>query len=350
MSRTFLLKITAVCIGIVISLCLAEVFLRVQDFIQLDGFAEDKRWNSVLHHGYDTFAVKTYGTDCVAGKKKILLLGDSWMEDPVLSGTIGRQLSVETGQCLQVVNGGTSSYAPSLYLLKARQAFQVYGPFDSIVVNIDETDIGDEWLRYRIPSTRDASGKLVAVPFEKDIRSLFIWNGKLWAEDSSFYVIRFFKFALFYNVLFPYMERFTVAPNHYDTLMKYVFSTKPAMSFSAERSYFDDRLAELAAELIDMANAANSVYITHHPHWRGLVDTVDKGNKYLPVISEAIAKLGRDSGVTVLDARYNIGEIHGKELLVNTFVEEDPFSHLAAEGATRYGNWIAAQISSKESR
>ena len=158
MSRTLLLKLTAISIGLIISITLAEVFLRIQTFIELEGFAEQNPWNSVLHHGDGQFAIADYGENCTAAKIRVLLLGDSWMEDPILSGTIGHELSLKSGTCVQTVNGGMSSYSPTIYLLRGRQGFEKFGAFDYVIVNIDETDIGDEWLRYRIPLTRDLSG------------------------------------------------------------------------------------------------------------------------------------------------------------------------------------------------
>ena len=344
MSRTLLLKITAVCIGLLIALVMVEVFLRVQHFIQLDGFAESTRWHQVLHHGSDDFVVTSYGEKCGQEKTRVLLLGDSWMEDPVLSGSIGSALARLTNQCIETVNGGTSSYAPTLYLLKGRQAVQKYGKFDYVIVNIDETDIGDEWLRYRIPQTRDATGKLVAVPYENDLRSLFIHNGKLWAENSPIYLVRFLRFALYYNVLVPYLETFTVAPNHYDTLMRYVFAPDAESSYTTEQKYFYARLVELADELSNTVSAAGSVYVTHHPHLRGLVDRRDEGRTYLPVVSLAVGRLGQEKGVKILDARKEVEAIHQNSLFTDTFAEGDPFSHLAEAGAMRYGTWIAAQV------
>ncbi|KPK30969.1 MAG: hypothetical protein AMK70_12995, partial [Nitrospira bacterium SG8_35_1] len=92
---------------------------------------------------------------------------------------------------------------------------------------------------------------------------------------------------------------------------------------------------------------AESLFLTHHPHLRGLVDTIDTGKLYLPIVSEAIASLQEKTGVSVLDARNHIMQIHGDELLDNTFVAGDPFSHLNDQGAIRYGKWIVGQIDLK---
>jgi hypothetical protein len=103
----------------------------------------------------------------------------------------------------------------------------------------------------------------------------------------------------------------------------------------------------MAAELSSFANDSRSVFVTHHPHLRGLVDTIENGKLYLPIVSEALASLQEKTGVSVLDARNQIMQIHGDALLDNTFIAGDPFSHLNDKGAIRYGKWIVGQIELK---
>jgi hypothetical protein len=279
-------------------------------------------------------------------KLKVLLLGDSWMEDKSLSSTIGQGIASQSQKCVQTINGGTSSYSPTIYLLKARQAFNKYGKFDYIIANIDETDIGDEWLRYKIPTVRDISGKIVAVPFENDIHSRFIWNGKLWAENSSFYTLRFLKFSLFHKVLVPMLYKLTYVPD-YQSLMRYVFVPNARDVFKNEHKHFENRIIEMASEISTFVPDSSFVYVTHHPHVRGLVESVVKGQIHQPIVSELISSLKEKCCVNVLDARKYVKKIHGEKLLDDTFEEGDPFSHLGANGAARYGEWIASQIDIK---
>jgi len=341
--KKLIFNIIAIAIGIIVSLGAAEFLLRVQNFVQLKDFSEEGSWNPVLHHGSDKFAVASYGQDCNGAKIKLLLLGDSWMEDENLSGAIGQEFAIRSGKCVQAVNGGTSSYAPTLMLLKARRAVKKFGKFDYIIANIDETDIGDEWLRYRIPTVRDATGKIVAVPFSNDLHSMYIWNGKVWAENSDFYVIRLVRFALFYKILVPMLYKLTYVPD-YQNLMQYVFAPDARVLFKKEHNYFARRITRMANQLSKLSVDAGHVYVTHHPHRRGLLDTVDEGRQYLPVISEMIASLQAKSKVTVLDARNHVRQIHGNAFPDNTFEPNDPFSHLARDGTIRYGKWIADQI------
>jgi hypothetical protein len=269
------------------------------------------------------------------------------MEDAYLSGAIGKEFSRKSEKCVQTVNGGTSSYAPSLYLLKARQAYEAYGSFDFIVVNIDETDIGDEWLRYRIPSVRNRNGDLLAVPYGHDVASQYLWNGKLWAEDSSFYFIRLLKFTYFYKILVPSLYGFTTSGDLYSNLMQYVFAPDAGLRHEKEIAYFEERLLEMADGISEFTTGPGSIYVTHHPHARGLVNTINEGKVYLPIVSETISRLSRKAGVRVLDARNHITQIHGEEFMSNTYLKDDPFSHLMSDGAIRFGKWIGDRMAWK---
>jgi hypothetical protein len=344
MFRNLLIRAFAVVTITLLLLSATEGFLRVQSFVQLNHFHDRNPWNKILHHGSGHFVVKNYGSNCEGKTTKLLLLGDSWMEDEGLSSAIGHELADKTKTCVQTINGGNSSYAPTVYLLRGRQAFELYGKFDAIVVNIDETDIGDEWLRYKIPTVRDAKGRISAVPYANDIAAQYLWNGKLWAEDSPLYIFRLLKFAYFYKILAPSIYKFTESPDLYQNLMQYVFAPEADSLYPEEQQYFDDRLQEMVEEISEYSSGPHTVYLSHHPHLRGLVDHVDDGHLYLPIVSEALARLGEKTGVRILDARKHIQQIHGDALLTDTFEEGDPFSHLSVGGATRYGKWIADQI------
>ena len=329
------------------SLALVEFFLRHQTIVQLDKFAGNFPGNEIFHHGKNDFHVEKFFGERGKGKIKVLLLGDSWMEDENLSNFFAMELAQLTKKTVTAINAGKSSYAPTVYLLKSREAYDTYGKFDLIVVNIDETDIGDEWLRYKIPTVRSRDGDIVAVPFSHDKESQYIWQGKLWAENSGFYINRLIKFAFFHKVLVPFMYEFTESPSQYENLMQFVFAPDAKSKYSKEIDHFYGRLEEMARELCKYTDNSSSIYVTHHPHLRGLVSKVSEGRLYLPVVSDEIARLKKATGLNVLDARENMVQIHGVQFTRNTFEEGDPFSHLCPEGAQRYGKWIAAQIAGK---
>jgi hypothetical protein len=347
MRKNLLFKIIGVFIGIFISLVAAELILRVQNYVQLDGFNIQHPWNSTFHHGSDAFSVREFGSNCNGEKIKLLLLGDSWMapEYP-LSQTIEQEFADKANKCVQAVNGGVNSFSPTLYLLKGRRAFKTYGKFDYIIVNIDETDIGDEWVSYRIPAVRDETGKIVAVPYENDLFRRYMWNGKLWAERSDFYVVRLIKFAFYYKILVPMLYKLTYNPD-YTTEMQYVFAPDARLRFKKEHKYFYKRLKRMVQQLSELTTKSGKVYVTHHPQFRGVVDRVESGKLYLPIISEMLAKLKKETGVKVLDARDNIRHIHGEAFPADTYLADDPFSHLNRDGSVRYGKWLVSQIDLK---
>jgi hypothetical protein len=126
--------------------------------------------------------------------------------------------------------------------------------------------------------------------------------------------------------------------------MRYVFAPDAISLYKKEHRYFESSLLEMTTTISDFTSDSSNVYITHHPHLRGLVDSIDDGKLYLPVVSEAIKRLGSRTGSIILDARKHIRLIHGEALLKNTFAEGDPFSHLNNDGAYRYGKWIVSHM------
>jgi hypothetical protein len=85
--------------------------------------------------------------------------------------------------------------------------------------------------------------------------------------------------------------------------------------YKREHEYFENRLLEKAADVSNFTTDASRVYVTHHPHLRGLVNSNDNGKLYLPVVSEILARLKETSGVVVLDACNHVMQIHGEALL-----------------------------------
>ena len=60
------------------------------------------------------------------------------------------------------LNAGTSSYSTLIYIAHAKRLIPKLRP-QFVVVNIDETDLGDDYIRYRELVVRNAEGEVVAV-------------------------------------------------------------------------------------------------------------------------------------------------------------------------------------------
>lgn len=89
----------------------------------------------IFHHaGPKLFIERTFGEHCGdAPSVKVLLLGDSWMQDQGLAGVIGDEIASKLGKCVLAINGAFYSYSPTLYLLKAKHAVESYGRFDTVL-------------------------------------------------------------------------------------------------------------------------------------------------------------------------------------------------------------------------
>jgi len=121
---------------------------------------------------YDVEPVKPDGT------YRIFYLGDSFTEGtcPMESSVPSR---VETGLNeraaegvrFEVINTGTSSYAPVLYDILARHVLVDYAP-DLLVIDVDMTDVFDDFL-YRATAERDDGGNLVACPPGSPLKSAY---------------------------------------------------------------------------------------------------------------------------------------------------------------------------------
>lgn len=343
MLRASLLRITAIILSLAVSLAVLEVALRLQPWIKLGGFEPSSDSHPIFHHaGPELFIERTFGEHCGdAPRVKVLLLGDSWMQDQVLAGVMGDKIARNLARCVLAINGAFYSYSPTLYLLKAKHAVESYGRFDYVFVNIDETDIGNEWLQYRGLIMRNRAGEIVAVPSDigdPGVRDPF-QNGFLWVQESSLYSVRLVKKIIHTHLFMPHLHRLA-KPIGYEDIMKYVFVRDTRDRHARELQYFQERLAEMAETLIAATGDKDRVYVTHHPHAKGVIPSDDGGVTYLPIVSEALAALHDTHGIRVLDARAHIQQIHGDKQADEIYRKDDLFSHLTGDAPKRYGAWI----------
>ena len=98
--------------------------------------------------------------------KTILLQGDSWF-DYINGYQKIRGYFSNTQKNIKIINGGTTSYSPSLMNVQftiLEKDFDIKP--DIIVVYVDQTDIGDEFCKYRSSRVLDERGSLIKVPYE----------------------------------------------------------------------------------------------------------------------------------------------------------------------------------------
>jgi hypothetical protein len=96
----------------------------------------------------------------------VLFLGDSFMEGyddkNTLPYHVAKYFKTERGVCLKTYNAGFTSYSPAIFVPQAKKLLPIVRP-DYIVVDVDETDLYDDFARYRNLIVRNARGQNVGV-------------------------------------------------------------------------------------------------------------------------------------------------------------------------------------------
>ena len=96
----------------------------------------------------------------------VLFLGDSFMEgfddQNTLPYHVAKYFKNELNICIKTFNAGLGSYSPAIFVPQARKLLPILRP-DYIVVDIDETDLFDDFVRYRELIVRNERGQNIAV-------------------------------------------------------------------------------------------------------------------------------------------------------------------------------------------
>src|SRR5262249_12563943 len=96
----------------------------------------------------------------------VLFMGDSFMEGLGPSDTVPvhvrRFFAQALGQGLCGLNPARSSYSPSICVPQAKKLIPLLKP-DIVVIDVDETDLFDDFYRYRDLVRRDDAGSITAV-------------------------------------------------------------------------------------------------------------------------------------------------------------------------------------------
>ena len=103
-----------------------------------------------------------------SGDKIILFQGDSWMNHLNKYLSSQKILKIDLKKYNHIINAGTTSYSPSLMYKQFKILENEFLIFpETIIVYIDQTDMGDELCRYKHLIKYDNNGDLKAVPGEK---------------------------------------------------------------------------------------------------------------------------------------------------------------------------------------
>tara|TARA_B100000035_G_scaffold294958_1_gene285639 strand:- start:683 stop:1795 length:1113 start_codon:yes stop_codon:yes gene_type:complete len=244
--------------------------------------------NKVNHLRAKKFDGKTTGyffdnISDVRSKEKILFLGDSWFDQIGLEKYKGSKKSLKEFSIknnIQIINGGTTSFSPSLMQIQYNLLKNDFNINPSILIlHIDQTDIGDEYCRYREKKIYDDKKKLVSVErfdFDKEIFSgLKIYEySKIKLNDN--YLFKFIKLSNFSIKYFINKNFFRIKKiieygwrtgderNYYKCRFKVIKSFLDRKNPKAD-NYFKKTLIEFLDNLENQKNL-KKIIITSFPH------------------------------------------------------------------------------------
>lgn len=199
----------------------------------------------------------------------ILCMGDSFMEGYDDEHTVPhhiREYLLNTrlkDVPIRFLNAGTLSYSPAIYIPQAKMLIPLLKP-DFVLIDIDETDLGDDFIRYKDLIARDKRGKIVGVR-HTPIYYFFI-SGFMQIKKQPLYLTRLFSKIYHTRIYMPIMvKKYREQDNRHP--LSFSWDKEGSYKkYAAEISFFENNLTELVETFIDLMGEKKRILFTYHPH------------------------------------------------------------------------------------
>jgi hypothetical protein len=243
---------------------------------------------------YDPNGIRiTDDTELLAGCRSsisVLFLGDSFMEGyddrNTLPYHVAKYFKTERGECLKTYNAGFTSYSPAIFVPQARKLLPIVRP-DYVVVDVDETDLYDDFARYRKLMVRNERGQNVGVKVSPIGHECSI--GLMEARRHPLYLMRFVaKLWLSFVHMPPVIEKYRSD----FTLFAYSQDHDADLEgkYSEALSVFRQNLQELAEILKHYTWDGSRVLFIYHPHLQHLKPDA-AGQVWNDLVSSSVQKI-----------------------------------------------------------
>jgi hypothetical protein len=221
----------------------------------------------------------------------VLFLGDSFMEGyddkNTLPYHVAKYFKTERGVCLKTYNAGFTSYSPAIFVPQAKRLLPIVRP-DYIVVDVDETDLYDDFARYRNLIVRNERGQNVGVkvsPIGHECSA-----GLMQAREHPLYVMR-----LVAKLWHTYVRMPAVIEKYRGSdLALFAYSRDHGadleQKYSEALSTFRQNLQELADVLKDYTGDGSRVLFVFHPHIQHLKPDAS-GHLWNDLVSSSVKKM-----------------------------------------------------------
>jgi hypothetical protein len=302
-------------VNAVLTLVALELVLRAQQALgplyNLSVDADETLWgiSDELNHVYSPRATE-WSADGIRDMRepnaarcqpKLLFMGDSFMQglgiDDTIPVHVKRFFRDNLHRDICVDNAGASSYSPSIYVPQAKKLIPLLKP-DVVIIDIDETDLYDDYYRYRNLVTRDQSGSVVAVrrtPLAEQFR-----RGLVDAAAKPFYVQRLIAKLYFTRMIYPKLStdyrRGGPADGYF---VSRGTAAEARAKYAVQIDYFETTLEDLTDTVITLMSGPQGLIYIHHPHLENLQTS---GDTFNDIISASIRKVAARHGVRYYDA------------------------------------------------
>jgi hypothetical protein len=220
-----------------------------------------------------------------------LFLGDSFMEGyddwNTLPYHVAKYFKTERGVCLKTYNAGFTSYSPAIFVPQAKKLLPIVRP-DYIVVDIDETDLYDDFARYRKLIVRNERGQNVGVKVSPIGHECSV--GLMEARKHPLYVMR-----LVAKLWHAYVHMPAVIEQYRGSDLA-LFSYSSDHGADLEQKYsqalaaFRQNLQELADVLMAYTGDGSRVLFVFHPH-RQHLQADASGRLWNDLVSSSVQKM-----------------------------------------------------------
>jgi lysophospholipase L1-like esterase len=272
----------------------------------------------------------------------VLFLGDSFMEGyddkNTLPYQVAKYFKKERGICIKGHNAGFTSYSPAIFVPQAKKLLPIVRP-DYIVVDVDETDLFDDFARYRPLITRNERGQNVGVKASPIGYECSV--GLMEARKHPLYLMRLVTKLWHSHVHMPAVLR----ENRSELAM---FAYSQDHGADLEQKYreplasFRQNLQELADVLSDYTGDPSRVLFIYHPHLHHLKPDAS-GRVWNDLVSSSVQKICAANKFRFFNATAIMKQRAGSQP-ENLYWKHD--IHFSFKGVEEYSAAVAAFMAS----
>jgi hypothetical protein len=342
-----------VLVNVVITACLLEIGLRIQQRLGplydleyhpdavMNGLSDELNHVHPPGPDWDSDGIRWMTAPNAPGcGPKLLFMGDSFMQglgpDDTVPVHVRTFLATQAGRKVCVFNAGASSYSPSIYVPQAKKLIPKIEP-DLVLVDVDETDLFDDYYRYRELTVRDERGSIISVratPF-----AYFFRNGIMDVASKPLYVHRLAQKLYFTKIVYPRAHALLMQGKPDDLSgLSGLPPNEERVKYAPALAYFEATLEDLTSTILARVEDPNRLVYLHHPH---LGHLIDRGRRFNNVVADTVRKVAERHAVKFYDATADLKVAFGNEP-ETYYIPND--MHLNEIGLRAYGLAIAKYL------